>query len=193
MLGLTVLVIDLNQERGALILKELEASGAAQVHLRTDVATLSADLPTIAPDLVLIDMEHPSRDVLDALADATDPHARPVAMFVDRSDRALMQAAIDAGVSAYVVGGVSAERVKPVLDTAIARFHAVDRLRKELKATQDALAERKTIDRAKGLLMRARGLSEEEAYALLRKTAMNQGKRLSDVAESLLSAAELLG
>jgi response regulator NasT len=190
---LTILVIDLNTERGALIVEALELSGAGTVHLRTDVSGLTEELPKLSPDLVLIDMEHPSRDTLDALTLATDPHARPVAMFVDRSDRALMQAAIEAGVSAYVVDGLRTERVKPVLDMAIARFHAVDRLRKELHATQAALAERKTIDRAKGLLMKARGLSEEEAYALLRKSAMDKGKRVSEVAEALLSAAELLG
>lgn len=190
---LTILVIDLNTERGSLIVEALEMAGAGTVYLRTDVAGLSDDLPKLAPDLVLIDMEHPSRDMLDALTLATDPQTRPVAMFVDRSDRGLMQAAIEAGVSAYVVDGLRTERVKPVLDMAIARFHSVDRLRKELHATQAALAERKTIDRAKGLLMKARGLSEDEAYAMLRKTAMDKGKRVSEVAEALLSAAELLG
>ncbi|MEL6582679.1 MAG: ANTAR domain-containing protein [Pseudomonadota bacterium] len=190
---LNILVIDLNTERGELIVDALRQAGAGRVYLLTDMAELKSTLPTVAPDLVLVDMEHPSRDMIDALTLATDPQARPVAMFVDRSDRGLMQAAIEAGVSAYVVDGLRPERVKPVLDMAIARFHSVDRLRKELQATQTALAERKTIDRAKGLLMKARGLSEEEAYSILRKSAMDKGKRVSEVAESLLSAAELLG
>jgi response regulator NasT len=189
---LKILVIDLNTDRGEEIVAALSQDDTVTVVLRRGAGGLVRDLEDIAPDLVLIDMEHPNRDTIDALTVATAPLDRPVAMFVDRSDRALMQAAVAAGVSAYVVDGLRAERVRPVLDMAIARFHEVDRLRKELQATQTALSERKTIDRAKGLLMSARGLSEEEAYALLRKTAMDKGKRVSEVAEALISAAELL-
>ncbi|MBB5514183.1 response regulator NasT [Rubricella aquisinus] len=189
---LKILVIDLNTDRGEEIVAALSQDDTVTVVLRRGAGGLVRDLEEIAPDLVLIDMEHPNRDTIDALTVATAPLDRPVAMFVDRSGKALMQAAVAAGVSAYVVDGLRAERVRPVLDMAIARFHEVDRLRKELRATQTALSERKTIDRAKGLLMSARGLSEEEAYALLRKTAMDKGKRVSDVAEALISAAELL-
>ena len=191
--GLDILVIDLDPERGQTIVGALNEAGARTVTLITQMAELSRRLPQLKPDIVLIDLEHPSRDVLDALTEVADPTARPVAMFVDRSDRAQMQAAIEAGVSAYVVDGMRPERVKPVLDMAIARFHSIGRLRAELDATRAALAERKTIDRAKGILMKARGLSEEEAYALLRKTAMDQGKRVVVVAEALVSAAGLLG
>ena len=190
---LDILVIDLDPERGQTIVGALNEAGARTVTLITQMAELSRRLPQLKPDIVLIDLEHPSRDVLDALTEVADPTARPVAMFVDRSDRAQMQAAIEAGVSAYVVDGMRPERVKPVLDMAIARFHSIGRLRAELDATRAALAERKTIDRAKGILMKARGLSEEEAYALLRKTAMDQGKRVVVVAEALVSAAGLLG
>lgn len=191
--GLDILVIDLDPERGDLIVAALGDAGARRVTLISDMGEAKRRLPELKPDIVLIDLEHPSRDMLDALTEVANPTARPVAMFVDRSDRALMQAAIEAGVSAYVVDGLRPERVKPVLDTAIARFHAVGRLRAELDATKAALAERKTIDRAKGILMKARGLSEDEAYALLRKTAMDQGKRVVAVAEALVSAAGLLG
>ncbi|MEM8699818.1 MAG: ANTAR domain-containing protein, partial [Pseudomonadota bacterium] len=123
---------------------------------------------------------------------ASGPLDRPVAMFVDRSNDQATKAAIEAGVSAYVVDGLRKQRIKPVIDAAIARFHMYSRMRTELAATKAALAERKTIDRAKGLLMQARGLSEEEAYALLRKTAMDQGRKVVEVATALVTAADLL-
>ena len=100
--------------------------------------------------------------------------------------------AIDAGVSAYVVDGLQKDRIKPILDAAIARFQVFTRMRKELETTKAALAERKVIDRAKGLLMKAKGLGEDEAYALLRKTAMDQGRKVADVAQSLVTTADLL-
>lgn len=130
--------------------------------------------------------------MLDALTLATAPGDRPVAMFVDRSDDGVMRAAIDAGVSAYVVGGLSRERIRPVLQAAIARFHYVARLRSELAATKAALEERKVVDRAKGMLMKAKGVSEEEAYAALRKAAMAQGRKVADIAQALITAADLL-
>ncbi|MEL7027340.1 MAG: ANTAR domain-containing protein, partial [Pseudomonadota bacterium] len=117
---------------------------------------------------------------------------RPVAMFVDRSDDRLTSAAIEAGVSAYVVDGMRADRLKPVMDAAIARFRMFQRMRTELAETKRALEERKVIDRAKGLVMKARGVDEDEAYALLRKAAMDQGKRLAEVAEALVASAGLL-
>lgn len=144
------------------------------------------------PDLVLIDAGNPSRDVLEELALATGPTERPVAMLVDQSDGSLTKAAIEAGMSAYVVDGLRADRIKPILDAAIARFHMLQKMRIELSETRKALEDRKAIDRAKGILMRARGLSEEEAYALLRKTAMDQGRKLADVASALVLAADLL-
>jgi response regulator NasT len=119
--------------------------------------------------------------------------ARPIAMFVDQSDDAMIGAAIDAGVSAYVVDGLRKERVKPVLDLAIRRFNAFAKMRAELDEAKTALADRKTIDRAKSILMTSRKLSEAEAYALLRTTAMNQNRRIADVAEALITASSLLG
>ena len=150
------------------------------------------ELAAIDPDVVLIDLENPNRDVLEALTLASSPQERPVAMFVDRSDEQVMRAAIEAGVSAYVVAGLARERIRPVLTAAIARFHMVARLRSELDATKAALEERKTVDRAKGLLMKAKGIGEEEAYALLRRTAMDQGKKLAEIAAALITALELL-
>jgi two-component system, response regulator / RNA-binding antiterminator len=117
---------------------------------------------------------------------------RPIAMFVDRSDQAAIEAAVDAGVSAYVVDGLKRERVKPILDMAISRFNAFSRMTRELEEARSELENRKLIDRAKGILMTTRGMSEADAYALLRKTAMNQNRKISEIAESLITAAGLL-
>ena len=155
-------------------------------------AGLARRIAERSPDIVLIDAGNPSRDVLEELALASGPMERPVAMFVDRSDEALTRAAIEAGVSAYVVDGLRADRIKPILDAAVARFHLFQRMRAELAATRAALEERKVIDRAKAILMKARGIGEEEAYALLRKTAMDQGRRMADIAQQLVMAAGLL-
>jgi response regulator NasT len=118
--------------------------------------------------------------------------ARPIAMFVDRSDTAMIEAAIDAGVSAYVVDGLRKERVKAIVDMAISRFNLFERMRTDLAAARTELADRKVIDRAKGILMKTRRIPEEEAFAMLRKTAMNQGRKLAEVAQSVVTAASLL-
>lgn len=175
-----------------MIVDGLRDDGEHEITVFGDVASLARRLAALAPDVVLIDLESPDRDALDALTLATAPGDRPVAMFVDRSDDSIMGAAIEAGVSAYVVGGLSRERVRPVMKAAIARFHVVARLRAELAATKAALEERKLVDRAKGMLMKAKGISEEEAYGALRRTAMAQGKKVSDVAQALITAADLL-
>ncbi len=189
---LHIAVVEKNDERAHTISNGLRDAGDFDITIVNDSIGLSRKLAEMAPDVVLIALDDPSRDTLEDLTAASSPNQRPVAMFVDKSDSATMRAAIDAGVSAYVVDGLRQDRIKPILEAAIARFHNFARLRAELTATKVALTERKTIDRAKGLLMKARGISEEEAYALLRKSAMDQGKRLADVAESLVTAAGLL-
>jgi response regulator NasT len=189
---LSIAVVEQDRERALMIVDGLRDAGDYEVTVIGDVTSLARRLAVLAPDVVLIDLESPDRDVLDALTLAATPTDRPVAMFVDRSDDAMMRAAIEAGVSAYVVGGLSRERIRPVLSAAIARFHVVARLRSELAATKAALEERKVVDRAKGMLMKAKGIGEDEAYALLRRTAMDQGKKLVEVAGALITAAELL-
>jgi len=189
---LSIIVVEKDRERAMMIVDGLREAGDHDVTVLGDEAGLARRIAERNPDLVLIDLASPSRDMLEELTLATAPMERPVAMFVDRTDLALTQAAIEAGVSAYVVDGLRSERIKPILDAAIARFRMVHKMRAELTATRRALEERKVIDRAKGLLMRVRGVDEEEAYALLRKTAMAQGKKLAEVAQSLLTAAELL-
>ena len=175
-----------------MIVDGLRDAGDYEITVIGDVSSLARRLSALAPDVVLIDLASPDRDVLDALTLAASPVERPVAMFVDRSDDGVMRAAIEAGVSAYVVGGLSRERVLPVMKAAIARFHVVARLRAELAATRAALEERKLVDRAKGMLMKAKGIGEEEAYAALRRTAMAQGRKVADVAQALITAADLL-
>jgi response regulator NasT len=146
----------------------------------------------VSPDVVVIDLESPSRDLLEQMFHVSRAVERPVAMFVDQSDTAMMQAAVDAGISAYVVDGLKPERVKTIIDIAILRFNAFARLQRELSEAKNELADRKVIERAKGLLMQLKGLKEDEAYALLRRTAMNEKRKLADIARSIVTAADLL-
>jgi response regulator NasT len=190
---LRVALVDTDRERALTLVDGLrDAGGDIDIVVIGDETGLARRIAEAAADVVLIDLANPSRDALEQIAAAAGPLDRPVAMFVDRTDPETTRAAIEAGVSAYVVDGLRRERVRPILDTAIARFHAFARLRAELAATKEALAERKVIDRAKGLLMKAKGVSEEDAYALLRRTAMERGRKLSDIARSLVEAADLL-
>lgn len=189
---LSIVVVEKDRERALMIVDGLREAGEHDVVVIGDETGLARRIAERNPDLVLIDLASPSRDVLEELTLATGPMDRPVAMFVDRSELGMTQAAIEAGVSAYIVDGLRPERIKPILDAAIARFQMVQKMRAELAATRRALEERKVIDRAKGLIMRARNIDEDAAYALLRKTAMAQGKKLADVAQALVIASELL-
>ena len=189
---LKIVVVEKDRDRAHMIVDGLMDAGDFEIVALGDETGLARRLAELAPDIVLIDLENPSRDMLEELTLASSPLERPVAIFVDRTDEGSATAAIEAGVSAYVVDGLKRERIKPVLDAAIARFRLFARMRTELESTKAALAERKTIDRAKGILIKARGISEEEAYALLRKTAMDQGRKVADVANALISTADLL-
>lgn len=189
---LTVVIVEQNRDRAIAIVDALTESGDVDVHVIGSVSDLAKQIARHNPDIVLIDIENPSRDMLEELTMASGPLERPVAMFVSGAAGGLARSAVEAGVSAYVVDGLQAERIKPVIDIAIARFQILRQMRAELAETRRALEERKVIDRAKGLLMKAKGLQEDEAYALLRKTAMNQNRRVADVAEALVTASELL-
>ncbi|UAB88185.1 ANTAR domain-containing protein [Ruegeria sp. SCSIO 43209] len=189
---LTVVVVEQNQERAFAIVDALKEAGDVDVSVIGNVSGLARKIATHSPDIVLIDIDNPSRDMLEELTVASGPLERPVAMFVSGAAGGLAKAAVEAGVSAYVVDGLQAERIKPVIDTAIARFQVLRQMRTELAETRRALEERKVIDRAKGLLMKAKGISEDEAYALLRNTAMNQNRRVAEVAEALVTASGLL-
>lgn len=189
---LKIVVVEQNTERAEEVTQALCHGGWADVSIISDDTHLAAALSKHDPDIVLIDLANPRRDTLESLSEVSGAHQRPVAMFVDQSDPELSAAAVRAGLSAYVVGGLSGDRIRPILETAIARFRMMSQMQSELEAAKQALENRKTIDRAKGLLIRAKGLSEEEAYQLIRKSAMDQGKRMIDVAQALITAAELL-
>jgi response regulator NasT len=197
---LRILIIDENAVRAAILEEGLrEASGgdaqadsALVIHHIRDMVKLLPRIASIDPDVILIDLENPSRDTLEQMFQVSRLARRPIAMFVDKSDSATVQAAVDAGVSAYIVDGLRKERVKPILDVTISRFHAFDRLQTELHHAKSALEERKVIDQAKGILMKQRNLSEEDAYVLLRRTAMNQNRKIAELARSLVAAAALL-
>lgn len=191
--NLKIVVVEPNRQRAIDIIDGLRDGGWPNVTVLAETTALARHLQRIDPDLVLIDLANPSRDALEQLSIASDAQHRPVAMFVDQSDAEMTKAAIAAGLSAYVVGGLQKDRIKPVLETAIARFQMISQMRSERDAAKQALQDRKTIDKAKGLLMRARNLTEDEAYNLLRKTAMDQGRKVIDVALALVTAADLLG
>jgi response regulator NasT len=188
-----IVVIDDSGSRAAVLEEALRDAGYDDIHLVAPHGGFVAKLERMAPDVVLMDLGNPSRDALEEMLTVSRALARPIAMFVDQSDEAMIGAAIDAGVSAYVVDGLRKERVKPILDLAIRRFNAFARMQIELSEAKLALVERKTVDRAKAILMATRNIPEPEAYALLRTTAMNQGRKIVEVAEALITASSLLG
>jgi response regulator NasT len=151
-------------------------------------------LPRIAaidPDVILIDLENPSRDTLEQMFQVSRLAKRPIAMFVDRSDTESVHAAVDAGVSAYIVDGLRKERVKSILDVTISRFRAFDRLQSELTEAKSALEDRRVIDQAKAILMKRQRLTEGQAYTLLRRTAMNENRKMADLARAVVAASSL--
>lgn len=191
-LDLTILVIDENTIRASIIEEGLREAGHARVTVIHEVHGVARTIETLKPDVIIIDIENPNRDMMEHLFQLTRTLSRPIAMFVDRSDTASIEAAVDAGVSAYIVDGLRKERVKPILDMAVSRFNAFSRLQRELAEAKSALEERKIVDRAKGILMKTRNLSEEDAYALLRQAAMNEKKKIAEIAQSVVTAAGLL-
>ncbi|CAN1721604.1 Nitrate regulatory protein NasR [Hyphomicrobium sp. 1Nfss2.1] len=189
---LSILIIDENRLRAAVIEDGLRDAGYSNLTVINDVLGIARKIADSAPDVIVIDLGNPNRDMLESMFQLSRAVKRPIAMFVDRADQASIEAAVEAGVSAYVVDGLKRERVKPIIDMAISRFNAFARMARELDEARSQLESRKLIDRAKGILMSTRGLSESDAYALLRKTAMNQNRKISDIAESLITAAGLL-
>jgi response regulator NasT len=181
---------------------ELERSRSLRIGLIESgyniVAVLPADtflterLAQLGPDMVIVDAESQARDTLEHVVMATRDARRPIVLFTNDDDTSQVGAAIAAGVSAYVVAGLAPERIRPVLDVALARFTHEENLRRELADARTQLSERKVIDKAKGILMTRHSLSEEMAYARLRKTAMDRGMKLADVAQRIVDVADLL-
>ena len=188
-----IAIVDESEARGAVVEEGLRDAGFRDITQVPPRGAFVARLEALAPDVVIIDLGTPSRDSLEEMLVVSRALDRPIAMFVDQSDDAMTGAAIDAGVSAYVVDGLRKDRVKPIIELAIRRFNAFSRLQRELSEARTELAERKLIDKAKLLLMTSRALTEAEAYALLRSSAMRQGRRIADVADALVTASTMLG
>ena len=187
-----IVIVDESPIRAAILEEGLREAGFTSVERIGDMHNLLARIYALDPDVILIDLENPSRDVLEQMFQVSRAVRRPIAMFVDQSDSASIQASVDAGVSAYIVDGLKKERIKPILDLCISRFNAFSRLQDELDKTKTALEERKIIDRAKGLLMKLKGLTEDEAYVLMRSTAMREKKKIGEIAQSIITASEIL-
>lgn len=188
-----IAIIDESPARASVIHEGLAALDGCEIFVVSERNGLLARIGEIAPDIVLMDLGNPSRDVLEEYFAVSRALDRPIAMFVDESDEESIAASVEAGVSAYVVDGLAPNRIRPLLDLAVRRFRAFARLQSDLAEAKGKLAERESIDKAKRILMDSRGLAEHEAYAELRRTAMNQGKRIADIAEALITAHELMG
>lgn len=187
-----IAIVDQNPIRAAILEEGLRDAGFTDVAHVGEMNNLLARIYALDPDVILIDLENPSRDVLEQMFQVSRAVRRPIAMFVDQADSASIQASVDAGVSAYIVDGFRKERIKSIIDLCVSRFNAFAKLQDELERTKNALEERKVIDRAKGILMKHKNLSEDEAYVLMRSTAMREKKKIVDIAQSIITASELL-
>lgn len=191
--GMRIAIVDESASRAAVISEGLAALDDCEIFVLTERRGLVAEIGRIAPDIVLMDLGNPSRDVLEEYFVVSRALARPIAMFVDESDDESIAASIDAGVSSYVVDGLAPHRIRPILDLAVRRFNAFARLQSDLAEARGKLAERELVDTAKRILMDSRGMPEPVAYAEMRKAAMNQGKRIADIAEAIVTAHKLMG
>lgn len=187
-----IAIVDENPIRAAILEEGLRDAGFTDVAHVGEMNNLLARIYQLDPDVILIDLENPSRDILEQMFQVSRAVRRPIAMFVDQADSASIQASVDAGVSAYIVDGFRKDRIKSIIDLCISRFNAFAKLQDELERTKNALEERKVIDRAKGILMKHKNLSEDEAYVLMRSTAMREKKKIADIAQSIITASELL-
>ena len=191
-MSLSVLLVDDDPERAAIVEPALRKAGYEVVTVVDPATEMLAQVRARRPDVIIIDRDSPDRDTLEHVRMITRDDPRPIVMFTQDKDRTLMREALEAGVSAYVVDGLSVERVRPIVEVALVRFEQWQALRRELDRAQTNLAERKLIERAKGIVMKQRGCTEDEAYAMLRKLAMSRQQRLAQVAESVIAMADLL-
>jgi len=189
---LRIVLIDENKARAAIIEQGLADAGDIDIHILSNRHGMAKAITELEPDVVLMDLGNPSRDILEEYFTVSRALSRPIAMFVDESDDDAIGAAIDAGVSAYIVDGLASNRLRPILDLAIRRFNAFSRLQGELQEAKDALVEREVVSKAKQLLMERRGISEDKAYKLLRTQAMNNNQRIADIAEAMIMSEKLM-
>lgn len=192
-MSLRVIVVDDERDRAGSVKDALEASGFTVVAVFGNGAELHTKVEELAADVIIVDIDSPDRDTLEDMRRVSFEQRRPVVMFAQDGKPETIRAAVEAGVAAYVVDGLKPDRVRPVVDVAIARFAQFHELRAELDKARTTLAERKQIEKAKGILMKRRKVDEDEAYRLIRRMAMDQKARLIDVANKIIEAAELLG
>lgn len=190
--ALKVMLVDDDPARVRTVQLALARAGCEVVAHRASAIDLHRSVSEIKPDVIIIDIDSPDRDTLENLCVISRDQPRPVVMFAHDGDSAKIREAVRAGVSAYVVDGLALERVMPIIAVAIARFEQFQALRRELLESEEKLAERKVIERAKGILMQGRNLSEDEAYRALRQQAMASNARLGDVARQVIALAGLL-
>ena len=188
-----IAIVDESATRATIIEEGLAQVPDCQIFVLTERRGLLARIEEIGPDIVLLDLGNPSRDVLEEYFAVSRAVARPIAMFIDESDEEAIGASIDAGVSVYVVDGLAANRIRSVLDLAVRRFQAFARLQGELAQAQGKLAEREMVDKAKRILMKGKGVTEPEAYAELRRKAMSSNRRIAEIAEAVVTAHDLMG
>lgn len=188
-----IAIIDTSTTRAAIISDGLREAGLTDLAVIDPRGPLVAQVEAARPEVVLINLENPSRDMLEDFFAMSRALARPIAMFVDQSDAEATMAAVDAGVSAYIVDGLAKARIKPILDLAVRRFQAFSRLQDELAEAKSALADRAAIDKAKAILMKRRGIDEPAAYALLRGHAMSSNRRIAEVADAIITSDALMG
>ena len=188
-----VLVVDESAERADMLREALRHAGLEVTASLSSPLTLLKTIETLQPDIIVIDTDSPSRDVLEHLVVMSQHTPRPVVMFSADREPDTIREATRAGVSAYVVDGLDKDRIKVIVDAAVARFEEMQSLRAQLAEANQKLTERKLVERAKGLLMKSRGLDEEAAFAALRKAAMDRNLKLSEVAQRIVDAADLLG
>ena len=184
---------DQNKERAEIVCAALQDIGCEVRHIMEEGPAFMARVVSHNPDVVIIDADSPDRDTLEQVQDVNTIYPCPIVMFTDDARPQKIAEAIDAGVSAYVSDTLTQERVQNVMDVAIARFSSYSKLKAELNAAQNALEERKLTDRAKGILMSRKGMSEPDAHKALRKLAMDRQMKVTDLAQEIIKAAELLG
>ncbi|MDD5277315.1 MAG: ANTAR domain-containing protein [Methylovulum sp.] len=190
---LNILLVDNDPDRSAVVRQALQEVGYHVIANLGDDVNLSKNVFSLQPDIIIIDMDAPGRDTLEQMREIQRGQAKPIILFSAPDDQHFMQEAIRAGVSAYMLEGLNQSQIMPVIEVAMARFREFQTLQKELEDTRSKLAERKVIEKAKGIIMTRKGLDEESAYQMMRKMAMSQNKRLVDLSQAIVSLEDLLG
>jgi len=186
-MSLRIFLVDQDSARSAILEQALHDAGHRVIARIKHGHNLLRELKECQPDIVIMDLEAPGRDTLEQMREISRDQPKPIILFSNKRDSDYIRQAVQAGVSAYVVDGLSQERIMPIVEVAMARFREFEALKRELQETKNQLADRKVVDKAKGILMQRKGLSEDDAYQLLRKTAMSRNMRIADVARTLLT------